>query len=714
MGKPFDPYREWLGIPDGKPSTYYGLFGIKLFEGDTGIVAHAADCLRARVRSVRPGGHVAEWQAMLDDVAAGKSCLLNPDTKASYDARLRGWAIPPAAQPEAVASCIPGRDAKPRCAVTPDLPAGPNRWTGPRDPVSPLVMPAKCTVTDSRLATTPSISQNQDPTMSYPTTLLPTPFASYGQSPASGALPFPTPGGFVALPSSSPSVGFPLPETGAAASASSTTQVAEALVETPSVEAFREVVQTSGMPQRRISANRLMALALPLLLTVSLGSVGYMFFQEHQQREAEKSRLGEGASGGKGDKPNLVADESPHLPLSPSPPLSHTPGGPAQSRPSKIELAQVPGGALAAPKPAAPTDPQKQTALKKALADARAALASRDLAAAKKCIEEASKNAQSGDDQDAVTRMDNLTKWVTNFWELIGRRLALFRPADELEVGATRVIIVEANAEQLVIKAAGQNRRYSVATLPTPLVVALADQALAKDAQTKVIFASFLLVDPHADRQRARQLIAEAAQQGENAEPLLPELNSFANASSAAADNAGDVAKPTIDAEHVKQAESLIRQRFQEDYAAATTLVRKAGLARKLLATEPQAKDGPDARVAMFHLALELAVAAGKAELVIQAADRIAELGGGDALETKVTALEELAKSARGTSTHRDLALSALKLGPQAITLGRAAESGRLAQLAVASAKKAQNLLLMRQAKLLLQQAAEVENQGKK
>jgi hypothetical protein len=310
--------------------------------------------------------------------------------------------------------------------------------------------------------------------------------------------------------------------------------------------------------------------------------------------------------------------------------------------------------------------------------------------------------------------MDNLTKWVANFWELIGRRITQFRPADELEVGATRVIIVEASADQLLIKAAGQNRRYSVATLPTQLVVTLAEQALGKDPQSKVVFACFLLVDPHADRQRARQLIAEAAQQGVNAEPLLPELNSFLNASLPAADSRGEIAKATIDPEKVKQAESLIKQRLQEDYAAATTLVRKADLARKLLTTKPRATDSPDAQVAMFHLAMELAVAAGKAELVIQAADRIAELGGGDALETQVTALEELAKSARGGSVHRDVALSALKLGPQAVTLGRAAEASRLAQLAVASAKKAQNPLLMRQAKLLLQQAAAMEGQGKK
>jgi hypothetical protein len=223
------------------------LFGIELFEGDTGIVAHAADCLRARVRSIRPGGHLAEWQALLDEVAAGKSCLLNPDTKVRYDARLRGWAVPPAAaQPESAVSPIPDCDGKPQLAA----PAGLNRWTGARDPISPVAIPSTRTAADSRLVATPPFSQNQDPPI---------------------------------------------------------------IVETPSVEAFREAVQTSGVPRRRISANRLMALALPVLLTVSLGSVGYMFLREHQQREAEGARGGDG--------PNTLAGESPPHPIYPSTPM---------------------------------------------------------------------------------------------------------------------------------------------------------------------------------------------------------------------------------------------------------------------------------------------------------------------------------------------------------------------------------------------------------
>ena len=155
MGDAFDPYREWLGAADGKPSTYYGLFGIELFEGDTGVIAHAADSLRTRIRSIRPGGHLAEWQGLLDEVAAGKSCLLNPDTKISYDAGLRGWAVPPPAAPAAAEPATAGPAGKPQMALPPGITASPSRWTESRDPISPVAIPTTRTAADSRLVATP-------------------------------------------------------------------------------------------------------------------------------------------------------------------------------------------------------------------------------------------------------------------------------------------------------------------------------------------------------------------------------------------------------------------------------------------------------------------------------------------------------------------------------------------------------------------------------
>jgi len=86
----FNPYREWLQIPDGRrPPNYYALFGLKLFESDLEAIAQGADSLQASVRRIRPGEYVVQWQALLDEIAAGKTCLTTPQTKAAYDAQLR-------------------------------------------------------------------------------------------------------------------------------------------------------------------------------------------------------------------------------------------------------------------------------------------------------------------------------------------------------------------------------------------------------------------------------------------------------------------------------------------------------------------------------------------------------------------------------------------------------------------------------------------------
>ena len=96
MAEAFDPYVQWLGIEGGRrPGNHYELLGIDLYENDPAVVARAADALTARIRSVRPGPQVAEWQRLLDAVAGAKKCLLDPAAKAAYDASLRGHAAPP-------------------------------------------------------------------------------------------------------------------------------------------------------------------------------------------------------------------------------------------------------------------------------------------------------------------------------------------------------------------------------------------------------------------------------------------------------------------------------------------------------------------------------------------------------------------------------------------------------------------------------------------
>ncbi len=90
MTKPFDPYLRWLGIRDPeRPPNHYRLLGVAYYESDAEVLINAADRQMSHVRTFQAGKHSAESQKLLNELAAAKVCLLNPDKKAAYDAQLR-------------------------------------------------------------------------------------------------------------------------------------------------------------------------------------------------------------------------------------------------------------------------------------------------------------------------------------------------------------------------------------------------------------------------------------------------------------------------------------------------------------------------------------------------------------------------------------------------------------------------------------------------
>jgi hypothetical protein len=90
MSQEFDPYHRWLGIPpEHQPPDHYRLLGIQPFETQPDVIENAADRQMAYLRTFQTGPHAALSQKLLNQVAAAKVCLLNPEKKAAYDGRLR-------------------------------------------------------------------------------------------------------------------------------------------------------------------------------------------------------------------------------------------------------------------------------------------------------------------------------------------------------------------------------------------------------------------------------------------------------------------------------------------------------------------------------------------------------------------------------------------------------------------------------------------------
>ena len=103
MTQRFDPYRRWLGIPDGeRPPNHYLLLGLNLYEDDPDAIANAADRQMAYVRTHQAGPHAAATQQLLNELAAARVCLLNPAQKARYDADLQAKYAPTPDAPAAM------------------------------------------------------------------------------------------------------------------------------------------------------------------------------------------------------------------------------------------------------------------------------------------------------------------------------------------------------------------------------------------------------------------------------------------------------------------------------------------------------------------------------------------------------------------------------------------------------------------------------------
>jgi hypothetical protein len=90
MPDKFDPYYRWLGIPPKEqPPNHYRLLGIELFESDPQLIDSFSLRHTDFLREITDGPHLPDAQRLLNELAAARRCLLDPQRKAAYDAELR-------------------------------------------------------------------------------------------------------------------------------------------------------------------------------------------------------------------------------------------------------------------------------------------------------------------------------------------------------------------------------------------------------------------------------------------------------------------------------------------------------------------------------------------------------------------------------------------------------------------------------------------------
>lgn len=118
MSSDFDPYLKWLAIPPAEqPPNHYRLLGVPLLMDDAEVIENAADQRMAHIRNFASGKHAEFSQRILNEISAAKVCLLQPDKKADYDARLKQQLAP--AKPAEIAKPAAAAPAPRAKAVLP-------------------------------------------------------------------------------------------------------------------------------------------------------------------------------------------------------------------------------------------------------------------------------------------------------------------------------------------------------------------------------------------------------------------------------------------------------------------------------------------------------------------------------------------------------------------------------------------------------------------
>lgn len=136
MAATFDPYEQWLGIrPHEHPVDHYRLLGLARFESDPAVIAAAADRWMSHVRTFQTGRRAVESQKILTLLSAAKTCLLDRDTKATYDAVLQGLLSVNAAPSGHAVAAVPAAVASPppvAPAAPPAMPRAPAVGVAPQ------------------------------------------------------------------------------------------------------------------------------------------------------------------------------------------------------------------------------------------------------------------------------------------------------------------------------------------------------------------------------------------------------------------------------------------------------------------------------------------------------------------------------------------------------------------------------------------------------
>jgi hypothetical protein len=503
----FNPYFEWFGIAgaESRPN-HYALLGLKPFESDPSAITAACQQRISVLKKASAGAHEALRRQVFEELATAKRTLCDPALKQRYDERLRQHVQNRRLGKSAV------RSSSATVAQTTQKPAGVN-----------LLPPTR--VAPSEANESNGFLECEDSDDLLPPT---TGEAAMVGRPA---------GAHHAASAHVVSAGEPgIMQTSAAAA-----EPGDALTGVVSSRLATARTAARQLASRRQKSQRFAVAASLLLLSAAGAALGVGYATGYIRigrangdaaelasngnvppAETTKSTTSNGESDRASADANMTSVSSDAHEQADS---NRRPPAMTETEPQKVVDSSSPSPEKpteAEPaKPSPMPDAAQITKFRGVLSAARTAMGERKFEEADRHIAEATKLAATEEQQRFVAAMEAVRSDVDEFWKAVEEGHKGLEEAGELQVGSTIVSVVEANADQLVIRLNGQNRRYKRDQLPAGLAVAIAKKWFDDRPENKEILGAFYFVDPRMEVAEAKRLWEEAAAGGVDVKDLL-------------------------------------------------------------------------------------------------------------------------------------------------------------------------------------------------
>ncbi|MEX0678223.1 MAG: hypothetical protein WD063_14175 [Pirellulales bacterium] len=319
----------------------------------------------------------------------------------------------------------------------------------------------------------------------------------------------------------------------------------------------------------------------------------------------------------------------------------------------------------------------------------RAALVARDLDEARRQLDVAEKNIRLPEQLVEVKQLRALAEQLALFFDAVRAGWQKFQPAEEVRIDGLVAAVVEARPDRLTLFVEGSQRSYTIATMPSGMVLFFARAGADEKAPpAAVFFGAFYAIDPQGDRDKARQSWQRAAAAGLSVDDLLPLVEGPA---------LGSRREGVPDAARVEAAAKQLQGRLADLIVSAESGPRKSLVAAKMLEAARRADNSAE-QYAALEQARDWAVSAGDPAAALAALDELGRWFDGDWLALKSQALGASLAGRVTSESAAGAAASAMALSAEAQRAGRGELALTLADTAYAAARKAGDGALVKRA----------------